>query len=90
MPSKNTRREQAKKKDNAKEKLATEADYSQYLLHLFPLSGVLVSLVSFFHSYRFLFLHKMVASCSFRFKLKRRPRQLAAAIRELCAAQLTQ
>lgn len=52
---KNIRRELAQKKDNAKEKLATEADYSQYLLHLFPLSGVLVCLVSFFHSYRFLF-----------------------------------
>lgn len=56
MPSKiSVENKQTKKKDNAKEKLATEADYSQYLLHLFPLSGVLVSLVSFFHSYRFLF-----------------------------------
>lgn len=56
MPSKiSVENKQTKKKDNAKEKLATEADYSQYLLHLFPLSGVLVCLVSFFHSYRFLF-----------------------------------
>lgn len=44
----------------------------------------------FFVLIAFCFLHKMVASCSFRFKLKWRPRQLAAAIRELCAAQLTQ
>lgn len=44
----------------------------------------------FFILIAFCFLHKMVASCSFRFKLKWRPRQLAAAIRELCAAQLTQ
>lgn len=71
-----------------KEKLATEADYSQYLLHLFPFSGVLFSLL-FFLFIAFCFLHKMVASC-FRFKLKWRPRLLAAAIRELCGSQLTQ
>lgn len=87
MPSKISVENKQKKKNNAKEKLATEADYSQYLLHLFPLSGVLVSLF-FFIFIAFCFLHKMVASC-FRFKLKWRPRLLAAAIRELCAAQLT-